>query len=229
MITAGVFERATGDGNPQFIIKGGVALELRLRDRARATKDIDVVSHDQDAALARTLERAMTGDPLSGVLLSTQARPAGPRQWRREHGIRRELSRWNLGEHHHRYRASRTGRVRGRMAAGDSPHRGIRGHRSRRAPVPASPSAHRAETPWHDVATPLALRHSKCYRLGSLPHLKCYQRPELHHVAPSPAEVSMGMNVMHTARAEPAAFGGRLTFLFCRLQPGQERTGRCLR
>ena len=24
----------------------------------------------------------------------------------------------------------------------------------------------------------------------------------------------MGMNVMHTARAEPAAFGGRLTFLF---------------
>jgi hypothetical protein len=39
----------------------------------------------------------------------------------------------------------------------------------------------------------------------------------------------MGMNVMHTARAEPAAFGGRLTFLFCRLQPGQERTGRCLR
>ncbi len=75
----------------------------------------------------------------------------------------------------------------------------------------------------------LALRHSKCYRLGSLPHLKCYQRPELHHVAPSPAEVSMGMNVMHTARAEPAAFGGRLTFLFCRLQPGQERTGRCLR
>lgn len=66
MITAGVFERATGDGNPQFIIKGGVALELRLRDRARATKDIDVVSHDQDADLARTLERAMTGDPYQG-------------------------------------------------------------------------------------------------------------------------------------------------------------------
>ena len=54
MITAGVFERATGDGSPQFIIKGGVALELRLRDRARATKDIDVVSNDQDVDLART-------------------------------------------------------------------------------------------------------------------------------------------------------------------------------
>ncbi len=85
------------------------------------------------------------------------------------------------------------------------------------------------ELRWRWQWFPLALLHSKCYRLGSLPHLKCYQRPELHHVAPSPAEVSMGMNVMHTARAEPAAFGGRLTFLFCRLQPGQERTGRCLR
>jgi nucleotidyltransferase AbiEii toxin of type IV toxin-antitoxin system len=56
MITAGVLERAAGDGHPQFVIKGGVALELRLRDQARATKDIDVVSHDPVADLARTLE-----------------------------------------------------------------------------------------------------------------------------------------------------------------------------
>ena len=66
MITAGVLERAAGDGNPQFIIKGGVALELRLRDRARATKDIDVVSQDPEADLARTLERALIGDPYQG-------------------------------------------------------------------------------------------------------------------------------------------------------------------
>jgi hypothetical protein len=66
MITAGVLERAAGDGHPQFIIKGGVALELRLRDRARATKDIDVVSQDPEADLARTLERALTGDPYQG-------------------------------------------------------------------------------------------------------------------------------------------------------------------
>jgi Nucleotidyl transferase AbiEii toxin, Type IV TA system len=56
MITAGVLERAAGDDHPQFIIKGSVALELQLRDRARATKDIDVVSHDPVADLARTLE-----------------------------------------------------------------------------------------------------------------------------------------------------------------------------
>jgi hypothetical protein len=34
MILAGVFERATDIGTPRFIVKGGVALELRLRDRA---------------------------------------------------------------------------------------------------------------------------------------------------------------------------------------------------
>lgn len=66
MITAGVLERATANGHPHFLIKGGVALELRLRDRARATKDIDVVLQHPDADLARTLERALTGDPYQG-------------------------------------------------------------------------------------------------------------------------------------------------------------------
>jgi len=49
-----------------------VALELRLRDRARATKDIDVVLQHPDADLARTLERALTGDAYA-------ARTTGPR------------------------------------------------------------------------------------------------------------------------------------------------------
>ena len=38
MIMAGTLERADGPGGPRFIVKGGVALELRLRGRARATK-----------------------------------------------------------------------------------------------------------------------------------------------------------------------------------------------
>lgn len=42
-IMAGVLERHESAGAPRFIVKGGVALELRLRDRARATKDIDIV------------------------------------------------------------------------------------------------------------------------------------------------------------------------------------------
>jgi hypothetical protein len=43
----------------RFTIKGGVALELRLRERARATKDIDLVLHDSRADLAVALERAI--------------------------------------------------------------------------------------------------------------------------------------------------------------------------
>jgi hypothetical protein len=75
MITAGVLERAASDGHPKFIIKGGVALELRLRDRARATKDIDVVSQDPEADLARTLERALTGDSYQGFAFRRKRDP----------------------------------------------------------------------------------------------------------------------------------------------------------
>jgi hypothetical protein len=45
MAIAGVLKQAaTGDGEaPAFVVKDGVALELRLRDRARATKDLDLI------------------------------------------------------------------------------------------------------------------------------------------------------------------------------------------
>ena len=43
MVMAGALERAAASGQPRFTVKGGIALELRLRNRARATKDIDVV------------------------------------------------------------------------------------------------------------------------------------------------------------------------------------------
>jgi len=75
MITAGVLERSAASGHPHFIIKGGVALELRLRDRARATKDIDVVLRHPDADLARTLERALTGDPYQGFSFRRKREP----------------------------------------------------------------------------------------------------------------------------------------------------------
>src|SRR5262245_59018035 len=63
MIMAGVLERATTADSPLFIVKGGVALELRLRDRARATKDIDIVLRNPTADLADSLEQALTGEP----------------------------------------------------------------------------------------------------------------------------------------------------------------------
>jgi len=75
MIMAGVLERAAGGGNPRFIVKGGVALELRLRDRARATKDIDVVLQHPEADLVRSLERALTGDAYQGFTFRRKGEP----------------------------------------------------------------------------------------------------------------------------------------------------------
>ena len=75
MILAGVLERATGADGPRFIVKGGVALELRLRDRARATKDIDIVLRDTKADLADTLEQALTGEAYQGFSFRRKGQP----------------------------------------------------------------------------------------------------------------------------------------------------------
>lgn len=75
MIMAGALERATGAAGPRFIVKGGVALELRLRDRARATKDIDVVLRDAEADLSAALEQAVTGDAYQGFSFRRKGEP----------------------------------------------------------------------------------------------------------------------------------------------------------
>lgn len=59
MILSGVLERSRESDGYRFTVKGGVALELRLKDRARATKDIDLVLHHAEVDLARALERAV--------------------------------------------------------------------------------------------------------------------------------------------------------------------------
>ena len=69
MVMAGALERAAASGQPRFTVKGGIALELRLRNRARATKDIDVVLQHVDADLARTLEGALSGEAYQGFTL----------------------------------------------------------------------------------------------------------------------------------------------------------------
>jgi len=66
MALGGALERAGfhGDG-PRFAIKGGVALELRLGARARATRDLDLVVNDSSidpvAALDTALEESFEG------------------------------------------------------------------------------------------------------------------------------------------------------------------------
>ncbi len=75
MILAGALERAAGTASPRFIVKGGVALELRLRDRARATKDIDVVLRDDEADLTGALEQAVTVDAYQGFWFRRKGEP----------------------------------------------------------------------------------------------------------------------------------------------------------
>lgn len=75
MIMAGVLDRAAGGEAPRFIVKGGVALELRLRDRARATKDIDIVLRDPAADLADSLEQALVGEGFQGFSFRRKGQP----------------------------------------------------------------------------------------------------------------------------------------------------------
>ena len=75
MIMAGVLERAADADAPRFLVKGGVALELRLRDRARATKDIDIVLRDPKGDLADALEQAVTSEAYQGFSFRRKGQP----------------------------------------------------------------------------------------------------------------------------------------------------------
>ena len=60
MALAGALERAgSEEPSPLFVIKGGIALELRLPGRARATRDIDITVNHDSADLVILLEDAL--------------------------------------------------------------------------------------------------------------------------------------------------------------------------
>ena len=82
IILAGMLERTSAADTPRFIVKGGVALELRLRDRARATKDIDIVLRDTKADLADAIEHALTGEAYQGFSFRRKGQPLlQPKTW----------------------------------------------------------------------------------------------------------------------------------------------------
>mgnify|MGYP000181251376 CR=1 FL=1 len=61
MVLSGALERAAREPNgPTFVVKGGVALELRLPGRARATKDIDIVAICESDDLVAALDQALS-------------------------------------------------------------------------------------------------------------------------------------------------------------------------
>jgi hypothetical protein len=60
MMLSGALDRAvTRPSGPRFIVKGGVALELRLRGRARATEDLDIVAVCDEDDLVAALDDAL--------------------------------------------------------------------------------------------------------------------------------------------------------------------------
>lgn len=61
MALAGALRQARReeDGGPAFVIKGGVALELRLRNQARATRDMDLILNHDDGDLLAELEEVL--------------------------------------------------------------------------------------------------------------------------------------------------------------------------
>lgn len=62
MALAGALRQAVrGEEAPRFVIKGGVALELRLRDRARATRDLDLILDRDQGDPLEALEEALAG------------------------------------------------------------------------------------------------------------------------------------------------------------------------
>jgi len=59
MVLLGALERASPDrASPLFLLKGGVAIELRSRTGARATKDVDVVFGAEPGELLDALDAA---------------------------------------------------------------------------------------------------------------------------------------------------------------------------
>ena len=63
MVLGGQLERAsTVAEGPRFTIKGAVALEMRLRAKARATRDIDLVVDEEGGRdIAQLLDEALEG------------------------------------------------------------------------------------------------------------------------------------------------------------------------
>ncbi len=59
MALGAALSRETEGGAPRFALKGGVAMELRLRGRARATRDLDLVLNDRGGDLLAHLEDAL--------------------------------------------------------------------------------------------------------------------------------------------------------------------------
>jgi hypothetical protein len=75
MALGGALSRLSGEaGDPLFLIKGGVSLEMRLRLRARATKDFDAAFRGERDAVVGALEQAFA-NPYEGFTFRIGGEP----------------------------------------------------------------------------------------------------------------------------------------------------------
>lgn len=96
MMLSGALDRAAASpGGPRFVVKGGVALELRLPGRARATDDLDVVAVCDEDDLVAALDEALR-EPYHECSFTRRAdtRPLGPNAVRVQIQIAYRSSRW---------------------------------------------------------------------------------------------------------------------------------------
>jgi predicted nucleotidyltransferase component of viral defense system len=68
MVFLGALGRVGEQETPRFMLKGGIAIELRLRHVARATKDVDVIFFGEPEALEDDLDEALA-QPYAGFTL----------------------------------------------------------------------------------------------------------------------------------------------------------------
>ena len=78
MVLLGALERVEYHGGPGFLLKGGVAIELRLRMKARATKDVDVVFRGSRDQLLEALDDAFAHPYADFTYLRGEPEDHGP-------------------------------------------------------------------------------------------------------------------------------------------------------
>jgi hypothetical protein len=85
----GALDAVQASDGPRFLIKGGVAMELRLGLRARSTRDVDVVFRGAPSEMLDAMDEAF--EPTAGGF---SFRRKGPVTTIRDTGSRRRACRW---------------------------------------------------------------------------------------------------------------------------------------
>jgi hypothetical protein len=82
MALLGALDRDQTEDVPRFLLKGGVAIQLRLRLGARATKDVDIVFRGQPGELVDALDEAFAEPYCDFAFLRGEPADHGPHAWR---------------------------------------------------------------------------------------------------------------------------------------------------